>query len=97
MTRQEHLLTILAEECMEVAQRATKALRFGLEEVQPEQEASNSERILYEYADLLALMEMIFGEDCSQTNFGIMRMVWNKKAKVALFLKYSKEQGTLQE
>ena len=29
MTREEHLLTIVAEECAEVAQRATKALRFG--------------------------------------------------------------------
>lgn len=30
MTRSEHLLAILAEECDEVGQRAMKALRFTL-------------------------------------------------------------------
>lgn len=29
MTRAEHLLTILEEECIEVAQRISKALRFA--------------------------------------------------------------------
>jgi len=33
MLLQEHLLIILAEECSEVAQRASKALRFGLREI----------------------------------------------------------------
>ena len=45
MTREEHLLTIVAEECNEVAQRATKALRFSLEEIEPGQEFSNRERL----------------------------------------------------
>jgi hypothetical protein len=37
MTREQHLLTILAEECGEVVQRASKAIRFGLDESQPGQ------------------------------------------------------------
>ena len=48
MTREEHLLTIVAEECNEVAQRATKALRFSLEEIEPGQEFSNRERLFQE-------------------------------------------------
>jgi hypothetical protein len=35
MNPTEHLLSCLAEECAEVAQRASKSLRFGLSEVQP--------------------------------------------------------------
>jgi len=34
---EREVLTILMEECAEVIQRASKALRFGLDEVQPEQ------------------------------------------------------------
>lgn len=45
MKRHEHLLSILAEECCEVGQRVSKALRFGLDEVQPGQDLSNAERI----------------------------------------------------
>ena len=59
MNRQEFLLTIMAEECVEVAQRISKALRFGLDEVQPGQEFKNSERILGEMMDLLAVAQMI--------------------------------------
>ncbi len=51
------LLTILAEECCEVGQRVSKALRFGLMEVQPGQPLSNAERISEELGDLLATAE----------------------------------------
>lgn len=53
------LLECLAEECAEVIQRATKALRFGLEEVQPGQPLTNSERISQEVGDLLAVLERL--------------------------------------
>jgi hypothetical protein len=32
----DHLLACLAEECAEVSQRVMKALRFGINEIQPE-------------------------------------------------------------
>lgn len=51
------LLTILAEECCEVGQRVSKALRFGLMEIQPGQPLSNAERIASELGDLLATAE----------------------------------------
>ncbi len=55
MTREEHLLVILSEECCEVAHRASKALRFGLDEVQAGQDLTNAQRLTAEMADLLAV------------------------------------------
>lgn len=59
MNRLEHLLTCVAEECTEVGQRATKALRFGLDEVQPGQDLNNWDRILVEYFDLVSVLIMV--------------------------------------
>ncbi len=49
---QRELLEVIAEECAEVIQRVTKALRFGLEEVQPGQPWTNDYRIGLEVGDL---------------------------------------------
>lgn len=67
MNREEYLLMVAAEECMEVAQRIHKALRFGMEQVQmdpddkPEQNPerlTNRERIYREYFELRAVLGM---------------------------------------
>lgn len=50
--RERELLTILIEECAEVQQRATKALRFGLSEIQPGQPLTNAERLAREVGDI---------------------------------------------
>lgn len=52
------LLIILAEECNEAAARVSKALRFGLNEVQPGQDATNAERIGQELQDVAALVSL---------------------------------------
>ena len=51
MNRLEHILTCVAEESNEVGQRATKALRFGLDEVQPGQDLTNWDRLIEEFHD----------------------------------------------
>jgi len=56
---ERELLTILAEECCEVAQRCTKALRFGTSEIQPGQNLSNSERIEMELGDVKAVIRRL--------------------------------------
>jgi hypothetical protein len=60
MNTTEHLLTIAAEECMEIAleaallaQRLSKSLRFGLDETQPNHHESNRTRIVQAYEKLL--------------------------------------------
>lgn len=94
MTRTDHLLWMLAEECAEVAQRASKAARFGLREVQPGQPFDNASRILLEFDDLMAIFEML-GDEGALPDVISPCAIEQKKAKVEKFLRYSEECGTL--
>lgn len=94
MNHTEHLLSCLAEECAEVSQRVSKALRFGLTEVQPGQPLTNAERIADELVDLLAVVGMLESEgvlDVPRDPVAINR----KKDKVRRFMAYAKECGAL--
>lgn len=101
MTRIEHLLTILAEECAEVAQQVSKTLRFGPLEVQPGQTLTNAERINMEVMDLMASLEML-------NDAGVIPCLDEmtpryrahaiaKKAKVEAFLKFSAGRGLVDD
>ena len=101
MNRTEYLLTQAASECNEVAHRITKALHFGLDEVQPGQPGNaenNAERIVGEYIDLLASIEMLI-EDAALTMLSsdtVRAMIAEKKAKVEYFMGYARDNcGTL--
>ncbi len=54
---ERELLTILAEECCEVGQRVSKALRFGVNEIQPGQPLTNAQRISEELGDLFSVVD----------------------------------------
>jgi hypothetical protein len=97
MTRAEHLLKILEEECCETAQRVSKAMRFGLTEVQPGQGLSNSVRILLEYYDAVAMVEMLQAEGFlpAPSAKQVEELKSGKKSKVDKFLTYSEKCGTL--
>lgn len=94
MNQTEYLLTCLAEEGVETAHRVSKALRFGLEEVQPGQVATNAERLVGEIVDFLAMVDMLEQE-------GIIELPRDQEAlrrkqdKVRKFMAYSQERGTL--
>ncbi len=96
MTRKEHLLTILSEECSETAPRASKAIRFGLTEIQPGQPLTNTERLINEFNDMFALMEMLRSEGCLDIILHSGK-IEAKKLQVEHYLKHSKECGTLTE
>ena len=94
MNREEHLLTIVGEECSEVHQRCSKAARFGMNEVQKDQPHDNKERILQEFNDLVAAVEMLYGQSID----GLIddREVEVKKRKIERYLNYAKSKcGTL--
>lgn len=100
MNRKEHLLTIAAEECNEVAQRISKALRFGLTEIQPGQAYTNAERVLHEFADLCAAIETLEQEGHLgkiEVRKDFEARIEAKRAKVEGFLEFSKKCGTLKE
>ncbi len=94
MTRSEHLLVILAEECSEVSQRVTKALRFGVEEVQTGQDLTNAERIVEELIDLYTLVDMLAAEGVLTAENLPERMA-RKRERVEKMLAYSASLGLL--
>lgn len=108
MTRHEHLMTIAMEECAEVAQRISKAQRFGMGQVQqdaddhPEQNPerlTNRERIIAEFGDLVAALEMLDLLVVSTTGavYVNVNAVRAKQTKVEHYFQRSIANGTLQE
>lgn len=61
MDKKEHLLTCLIEECAEIQQAATKALRFGLTQGNPLNPTftTNAQDIENEVIDLIAILELL--------------------------------------
>lgn len=98
MNRQEHILSCLAEECCEVGQRVSKALRFGLGEIQPGQELTNAERIRVEFVDLLTVMMMLVETGAiERVNEADLPAMEEKRQKIEKFLDYAKSQGALSD
>lgn len=91
----EHLLVVLGEECAEVAQRVSKALRFGLQETQREQTLTNEQRIVYELNDLIAVVELLRQRDLL-SGFLDGTAIEEKKLKIRRYMEYAREQGTLE-
>ena len=89
-----HLLTILQEECNETGQRSSKALRFGLGEIQPGQPLTNADRLIGEYADIVGVMELLQENGYIQLP-DLRPMIERKKAKVLKYLEFSRRCGTL--
>ncbi len=90
----EHLLVTLMEECDEISQRASKALRFGLTEVQPTEtggdgSTDNQMRIAQEVDDLLGVCELLGIE------YGNREAINAKINKVRHFMNYARERGVL--
>lgn len=94
MTRTQLLLVLLMEECGETAQRASKAIRFRLDEIQPDQTLNNSERIIYEFNDIVAVMELLKEEGHINTVID-REAIEKKKEKIKKYIDYSIQLGTV--
>ena len=101
MTRLDHLLWKVSEECNEVGKRASKAARFGISEVQPGKTETNAFRLVREYLDLQVSMTMLCDEDprvrdaFAELFGGHPGYATQVRAKIEHFLEYSRQQGTL--
>lgn len=95
MNRKQRLLIQFAEECSEVSQRVSKALLFGLNEIQEGQYLNNAERITNEVNDFLGILKMLLDEKIIPEPND--KDIFAKKDKVEKYMKYSKELGILKD
>lgn len=95
MNRPEHLLACLAEECDEVGQRAMKALRFGLSEVQAGQNLSNAGRIAEELRDLMSVVQILETENILGFCWPTADEVEAKRAKIERYMEIARREGAL--
>ena len=94
MTREEHLLVILGEECSEVAKEAAKALRFGLDDKEPGQDKTNRQKIATEFNDLFAVVKMLIDDGIlNEKEVIVIEQMEAKTQKVEKYLEYSKSVG----
>lgn len=96
MTDIQYLLTCLMEECNEVAQRASKAIRFGLTEV--ETKLTNEKRIMDEICDLRGVISELQSHGYFKDLLipGYVNERRNAKIeKLRQYMKYSRELGIL--
>ena len=93
LSEEEHLLTILGEECAEVSHRISKALRFGLLETQPGQLLTNEARMVQELQDLVAVAWLLLDRNVIHGDIFDRDACDAKRAKVLKYLAYSDSLG----
>lgn len=92
MSFEQWLLTKLAEECVEVAQRALKAQQFGFKEVQKDQPFNNAERLSGELADLNTTARLLIQLKLIGP-FDDLNIDELKRQKLNKYLEYSRSLG----
>ena len=95
LNREQYILTLIQEECAELSQRASKALRFGLYEVQSGQELDNWERLRGEFIDLWTCVCLL---DHLLVNFDYDHdEVSTKISKIQKYMELSINRGILED
>ena len=91
MDAKQHLLSKIAEECNEIAQRCQKAMIFGLNDHHPKKEMNNEQEICKELDHLWANIELLaeIGFDYTMSRARIEA----KKHVILAFMEYSVERG----
>lgn len=98
MTKNENLLVTLMEECAELQQAVSKALRFGMDGCRPVNTERNNERdIMFEYYQLVSVMEMLISgnvlHEFSVADEALVKI--QKKINVARYQEISESAGTI--
>lgn len=99
MRRNEYLALVAMEECAEIQQALSKAIRFGFDDHHPSRaDEMNEEQLLTEFYQLTAMIEEMqnkgiiagFAQD------KIEKVKQNKIEKVYKYMEYSKANGLLE-
>lgn len=97
MNKEQMLLTLLSEECAEVAQLASKSIRFGLDSYEPLTGVSNIDGLHNELIDIIAVVQYLNYE--YNFNFDFDNIDWKavaaKKERIDKYMKYSVNLGRL--
>jgi len=99
MTKQQHLLIKMMEECGEVTQAASKVLLFGAGDAYKDG-VPNTDSLLVEMNDLFTLMAMVQAElklDTNDLGFTSVTRTKQKMEKVEKFMGYARERGILEK
>lgn len=104
MTAEQYLLGVLGEECAELAKIASKASRFGTDDVKPglPEDKTNAVRMVEEYADLIAVFAMVAStnpymrEVIEKRPHYVTKLIDAKKTKVEEMMKISRQKGRVE-
>lgn len=94
MTKEQYLLTKVMEEASEIIERASKAQRFGLYQIQSGHTLTNQRRLIEEFLDLVAVLEMLDILPDLEADVNL-RFIEEKQKKVLYYMEYSELLGVL--
>jgi len=97
MTRLQHLLIKLAEECNELSKAAQKSALFGLDKGHPNGTTSNEDDMQREFNDILALISMLKDDNYLEKIHENKKLIEIKKEKVEFYIKYAMDIGSINE
>lgn len=98
MNKEQMLLTLLSEECAEVAQLASKSIRFGLDSCDPVTYKTNIYALHQELIDIIAVVQYLnyeYGFDFDFDNID-WKAVAEKKERIDKYMKYSSDLGRVE-
>ena len=99
MNKNQHLLQILSEECVEVSKEVSKALRFGPEDHYPgdPNKQSNADKISIEFIEAITLRNMLVEAGVLTIPVDAGEIAEAKRERVLKYLEYSRELGMVDE
>lgn len=95
MNIKEQLLIILSEECAEVQQSVSKALRFGLNDSRPGTNSTNAKDIEKEFIEAMAVRDMLRELGAINQPSNSKQIYDDKRKRIEKYLEVSRKNGAL--